>query len=95
MLMPTFAKAAIKRLGSLAGVTIVGQSVFGIDPHDDIRKLCLAWKRRVSVFVDVGANDGNTAVKALSDFPDAIVYSFEPHPEIFARLQARIANPGF
>ena len=95
MLMPTIAKAAIKRLGNLAGVTIVGQSAFGINPHDDIRKLCLAWTRRVSVFVDVGSNDGNTAVKALSDFPDAIVYSFEPHPETFARLKTRIANPRF
>jgi FkbM family methyltransferase len=93
--MRTFVKAAIKRLSSRAGVTIRGRSAFGIDPHDDIRKLCLAWKRRVDVFFDVGANDGNTAIKALSDFPDATIYSFEPHPETFTRLKARITDPRF
>jgi FkbM family methyltransferase len=92
--MRSLTKAAIKRLARRA-LRLVDRSAFGIDLHDDVRKLCVAWKYRVAVYFDVGANDGDTAIKALSDFPEATVYSFEPHPGAFARLTARIAAPRF
>jgi FkbM family methyltransferase len=40
--------------------------------------------------IDVGANVGQFAVAAAKFFPDARVYSIEPHPEIFLRLQRNI-----
>lgn len=44
------------------------------------------------VCVDVGANEGQTIQRILAEFPRAVVHSFEPSPETFARLQALFAS---
>jgi FkbM family methyltransferase len=67
---------------------------FGLDPFTDIRRLAGIWSYPINLIFDVGANDGSTAVMALSRFPEARVVSFEPHPTTFAKLNARMAgNP--
>ena len=43
-------------------------------------------------FLDVGANVGKTSESALATFKDAKVLAFEPHPQTFSELQARLAN---
>lgn len=46
------------------------------------------------VMIDVGANVGDTARRMLEEFPGATVHAFEPAPETFKLLQARVAgNP--
>lgn len=42
--------------------------------------------------LDVGAHEGKTAVCFLSLFPDAHIYSFEPIPECFAKLNEKISG---
>lgn len=41
---------------------------------------------RPGTVLDVGANIGQFAVSAAKHFPDAVVHSYEPVPECFARL---------
>lgn len=48
---------------------------------------------RAETAVDVGANIGYaTALIAVLTGPRAAVYSFEPHPELFAELEANVAS---
>jgi FkbM family methyltransferase len=44
------------------------------------------------VVVDVGANEGLTAERVLREFPNAKVHAFEPAPETYKLLQARVAS---
>src|SRR5262245_13738548 len=72
------------------GQRLVRRNKYGIDPFDDVRRLA---GREIKVIFDVGANNGETALRALSAFPTAKVISFEPHPETFAALiQAVVSN---
>jgi FkbM family methyltransferase len=65
---------------------------FGFDPFTDIRRLAGLWGYPIHLIFDVGANVGDTAVEALSKFPEARVVSFEPHPATFAKLSARMTG---
>lgn len=58
---------------------------FGIDHSFDIRRF-LEADGNVSVVFDVGANEGQSASIYAEQFPEAIVYSFEPVALTFARL---------
>lgn len=60
--------------------------VYGVLPFLDIERLSRAWDFEIKTFFDVGANVGQTAQEALKAFPDAYIYSFEPHPVTFERL---------
>jgi FkbM family methyltransferase len=62
--------------------------VYGIDSWLDISRLSRAWQTKVQIFFDVGANIGQTAEVALKAFPEAHVFSFEPHSATFQRLIA-------
>jgi hypothetical protein len=66
-------------------LTPVGQDMFF-----DIKRLARAWEHQIKCVFDVGANDGMSARAALTAFPEAVIFSFEPHPVTFARLRARI-----
>src|SRR4029077_11332413 len=67
--------------------------VYGVLPFLDIERLSRDWGIAVKIFFDVGANVGQTAEEALKQFPQAKVYSFEPHPVTFARLSKRVRDP--
>jgi FkbM family methyltransferase len=68
------------------------KSNFGHDPWVDIQRLADAWNYSITSFFDVGANDGETALSALRQFPRARVTSFEPHPDTFSRLIDRLGS---
>lgn len=40
-----------------------------------------------TIILDVGANEGQYAALARNAFPDATIYSFEPNPAAFTRLE--------
>jgi FkbM family methyltransferase len=65
---------------------------FGLDPWADINRLASDWNYPITLFFDVGANDGETTVAALRHFPKARVISFEPHPVTFSELMARMSD---
>jgi FkbM family methyltransferase len=67
-------------------------SKFGLDPWADINHLSDDWNYPITLFFDVGANDGETAVTALRQFPKARVISFEPHPVTFSELMTRMGD---
>lgn len=58
---------------------------FGIDAITDIQYFLKG--RMPSVILDVGANVGQTANKFLKHFPTSVIYSFEPNPDSFIKLQ--------
>jgi FkbM family methyltransferase len=83
----------LRRLFERNGFLLIRPSMrFGIDPFVDIKTLSEIWDYSIDVFFDVGANDGETALKALREFRDARVFSFEPHPSTFAALVAKLGN---
>jgi FkbM family methyltransferase len=43
-------------------------------------------------FLDVGANEGQTAIRLLHQFPEAEIHSFEPVPTTFEQLTRRLAQ---
>jgi FkbM family methyltransferase len=65
---------------------------FGINPFADVRRLASTWNNPIKTIFDVGANDGETALSVLEEFPEARVLSFEPHPSTFAKLVARVGS---
>jgi FkbM family methyltransferase len=58
---------------------------FGIDHAVDIRRF-LEPDGNVSVTFDVGANEGQSTKVYAEQFPNAIIYSFEPVAATFAKL---------
>jgi FkbM family methyltransferase len=67
-------------------------SKFGLDPWADINRLASDWNYPITLFFDVGANDGETAVTALRQFPKARVISFEPHPVTYSELMKKMSG---
>ncbi len=65
---------------------------FGVSPFLDIARLARATATPIEIVFDVGANVGQTAAEALSAFPNATVFAFEPHPETFRRLSQGLSN---
>src|ERR1700753_1912296 len=69
-----------------AGYDLVWSESFGHDPFRDVQQLSSRWNSSIRIFFDVGANDGSTSLRAVNEFPDAQIFSFEPHAETFQRL---------
>jgi FkbM family methyltransferase len=94
MLTLSFPKRLIRHAFRRAGFEItrqpIGQNVFA-----DIKRLSRAWNYQINSVFDVGANDGATSKAALSYFPNARIFAFEPHPVTFANLQKNISQPSF
>ncbi|NJO65559.1 MAG: FkbM family methyltransferase [Richelia sp. RM2_1_2] len=53
-----------------------------------------SWLREfdIATVLDIGANTGQFAVTINTIIPEAKVYSFEPLPDCFIELKARMAN---
>lgn len=84
---------SIKRILKRQGLVLVRpMSTFGFDAFADVKHLACIWNHPISMIFDVGANDGDTALTALKEFPEAQVISFEPHPSTFAKLVQRIGS---
>jgi FkbM family methyltransferase len=65
---------------------------FGIQVLPDLRRIAGAWGYKIDTLFDVGANEGQTAVNLLREFPETQVFSFEPHPSTFAKLLVKFEN---
>jgi FkbM family methyltransferase len=50
------------------------------------------WNHEFATILDIGANEGQFAHEIRRECPRALVYSFEPLPDVFSRLQANVAN---
>jgi FkbM family methyltransferase len=61
---------------------------YGTDPMLDLDRLL----PQVLTVVDVGANEGQTALAFAEQFPAAQVFSFEPVPSTYAILEARTCD---
>jgi FkbM family methyltransferase len=61
---------------------------YGSDPLLDLERLL----PRVRTILDVGANEGQTALPFARAFPEARVFAFEPVPQTFATLCERTAG---
>jgi FkbM family methyltransferase len=66
---------------------------FGVDYQHDIGRLCDTYGRSIEVFFDVGANVGQTTSAALTSFPSATVFAFEPDRISFGALTDNHRNP--
>lgn len=65
---------------------------------DTFLRLNQPWFREqeFATILDIGANEGNFALTLHNVLPKAQIFSFEPLPECFERLQARMAGiPNF
>lgn len=69
----------------LTGRMIVSSFPFGNDPFNDIRKLFKNYQ--FDVIFDIGANEGQTALKLIKKFPESNIWSFEPSHETFEILK--------
>jgi FkbM family methyltransferase len=80
-----------------AGYWVRKRSVlpFGIDYQHDIYRMTEMLGIAIKTFFDVGAHIGETAAQALNNFPQARVFSFEPHPSTFAILSSTIRDGRF
>jgi FkbM family methyltransferase len=78
-------KSLVREVLDKTGYRVTHKKVlpFGIDPLWDIQRLSARHKIHISRAFDIGAHIGETATGFLSAFPNAEVYSFEPHPNSF------------
>jgi FkbM family methyltransferase len=87
----SLAGSFIRRVAERQGVHLVRlEKQFGIDPFIDARRLSHQPYRPLDNFFDVGANDGDTAVRARKCFPDLPIFSFEPYPATYELLMKRM-----
>jgi FkbM family methyltransferase len=67
-------------------------SRYGVEPFSDIKRLSEKWNYSIREFFDVGANEGQTALNALMYFPEARIFSFEPHPATYSALVSKLGH---
>ena len=83
----------------LFDLSLRGLGVLNFENHDvsgetHFFRRFLAGRKGLLV-MDVGANDGEYAVTVLKYCPDALIYSFEPHPAAYRRLQENASQNNF
>lgn len=84
--MKAFVRSLIERSGYLLFKR--RYMSYGIDPWTDVERLCSFWNLQIKTVFDVGANTGQAATAIMARFPNADVYSFEPHADTHAELAA-------
>lgn len=78
-------KSTIKRIAARFGIYLANVDRFGIDVDLDLARLTSTAP--LQTIFDVGANIGQTACRYATAFPASKIYSFEPVPTSFQRLQ--------
>jgi FkbM family methyltransferase len=78
-------KVALKRIARTLGVNFCSTDHLGVDLEVDLARFTADAPLR-TIF-DVGANYGQTALRYASAYPAATIFTFEPVPESFRRLQ--------
>lgn len=69
---------------SISGMGVNNHDGRSRDENRFLRRLALPEE---TIILDVGANEGQFATLARRHFPTATIYSFEPNPASFSRLQ--------
>ena len=77
-----------------AGIVVMRREFvpFGLDLFADTAALSRVLGHEVRVFFDVGANVGQTSLRAATVFPNAAIHAFEPHPGTFRHLLAQTGS---
>lgn len=85
-------KNSVKRLIAAGGYEIYKRPYLpkGTDAFESLRAHWPQWRPRV--IFDVGANEGQSIDRLLPLFPTATIYSFEPVPATFEKLQSRMCS---
>jgi FkbM family methyltransferase len=58
----------------------------------EIAEYYLPPRLRPQVILDIGSNIGSSILFFHEQFPDALIYGFEPHPETFRVLEKNVAG---
>jgi FkbM family methyltransferase len=74
------------------GIAINFSGRHGINRNEERFLRYVAPFLRGRVVVDVGANEGAYSRVAHEVAPSAVIYAFEPHPQTYTRLMARIGS---
>lgn len=82
--------ASLKSFLRRCGVNVCGTDHLGVDVEVDLQRLTAAEPLR-TIF-DVGGNFGQSALRFSRAFPQARIYTFEPVPDSFRELEARIVK---
>lgn len=82
--------ATLKSFLRRHGVNFCGIDHLGVDVEVDLQRLTSSDPLRM--IFDVGGNFGQTALRFSRAFPKARIFTFEPVPESFRRLEANIAG---
>jgi FkbM family methyltransferase len=80
----------VSRINARATTNTELRHAFGLNVWVDIARLSEKRGFPINCVFDVGANVGWTSMEALGHFPNAEVYSFEPHPDTFEKLVAAL-----
>jgi hypothetical protein len=85
-------KKTAKRLMRTLGyeVTRYNPILPGRDPYVDMKRFSGSFDS--PVIFDVGANLGQSIQKFKDEFPQGVIFSFEPGPVTFSKLQGNAAN---
>jgi FkbM family methyltransferase len=75
-----------------AEILVADSARFGICHYNDIERLAAAWHTPLSTILDIGANNGSSALELAARFPTARIFSFEPHPTTYTQLTAATAG---
>ena len=82
----------LKRATRAGGIELKRFS-FGLDPYEDLKTLLS--RTPAPVVLDIGANEGQTALSLAQMAPSARIWSFEPNGQVFNVLVERTkGNPG-
>ena len=77
----------VQWFGRACGFEVMPASTIGINPVRDA--VAIAGRDSFRHVLDVGANEGQTAVQFARAFQEATVYSFEPFPSGFEKLSEK------
>ena len=72
-------------LKNITGLYFFRELPHGTDPFYDVKKRMAGYD--FNLFIDVGANVGQTAIQIREAFPQAVIHSVEPVKETYAVLQ--------
>lgn len=72
------------------GVNLYSNDRLGVDLETDLSRL--TTYDPIKCIFDVGGNFGQTAIKFATAFPAASIFTFEPVPQTFHRLQSEVGG---
>ncbi|MGZ4983363.1 MAG: FkbM family methyltransferase [Chthoniobacterales bacterium] len=82
-------KSALRKTLAPLGLEVRRANSFGQDPFSDVRRLAADT---VATIFDVGANEGQSAMRLREIFPSATLHCFEPGPAAFHILEQNLGR---